>query len=132
MTSKPLLHSFPLQQNWIQTFSHKSRGKILFIFIFRLVIQNIPMSDWAHFTVSLVTTRRCFFCVGPEMALIRSWVLWCYAYLPRKYKVPCRHWWEQVWGQECWIGGVHQDERCYMGSSCFKGSKCKLQLRMPW
>ncbi len=56
-----LLHSCPLLQNWIQTFSRKSQGKISFIFIFGLVSLNIPMSDWAHFTVSLVTTRRCFF-----------------------------------------------------------------------
>ena len=32
-TSGSLLHSCPLQQNWIQIFSCKSQGKILFIFI---------------------------------------------------------------------------------------------------
>ncbi len=70
--------------------------------------------------------------VGLEMALIYSRVSWCYVYPLRKYKVPCHHWREQVWGQECWIGGVHQDKRCPKSSSCSKGSKCKLQWRMPW
>jgi hypothetical protein len=88
--------------------------------------QNIPMFDWAHFTVSLITTRRCFFCVGPEMALIHSQVSWCYTYPTWKCEVPCCHWWEQVWGQECWIGGVHQDEHCCRSLSCSKGSECKL------
>ncbi len=54
--SGSLLNSRPLQQNRIQTFSRKSQGKILFIFIFGMVSQNIPMSDWARFTVSLVIT----------------------------------------------------------------------------
>ncbi len=60
-TSGSLLYSCPLQQNWIQTFSRKSRGKILFMFIFGLVSQNIPISNWACFTVLLVTTQCCFF-----------------------------------------------------------------------
>jgi hypothetical protein len=29
-------------------------------FIFKLVSQNIPISNWAHFTVLLVTTWHCF------------------------------------------------------------------------
>ncbi len=59
--SESLLHSCPLQQNWIQTFSGKSQGKILVIFMFGLLSQNIPISDWACFAVSLVTTWWCFF-----------------------------------------------------------------------
>jgi hypothetical protein len=31
------------------------------MFIFGLLSQNIPMSDWAHFTESLVTIQLCFF-----------------------------------------------------------------------
>ncbi len=121
----------PCSRTWIQTFSCKSQGKILFIFIFGLVSQNIPMYDWACCTVLLATTQCCFFCVGLKMALICSQVSWCYAYPPRKYKVPCCHWREQVWGQECWICGMHQDEHCCKSSFCSKGLKCKLQKRTP-
>ncbi len=64
-----LLHSFPLQQNWMQTLLGKSQEKFLLILIFRLCSQKMPMSDWAHFTVSLVTARHCFF-----LALAWGWL----------------------------------------------------------
>ncbi len=70
--------------------------------------------------------------LGPEMASIHSHVSWCYTYPLQKYKVPCCHWREQVWWQECWIGGAHQDEHCHKRLSSSKGSKCKLWWRTPW
>jgi hypothetical protein len=99
------------------------------MFIFGLVSQNIPISDWAHFTVSLVTTRCCFFWhwTGDGFDPLSGVVVLCLS--PTEVQCTLFHWREQVWGQECWIGEVHQKERCCKSSSCSKDSKCKLKWR---
>ncbi len=111
MTSGSVLHSCPLQQNWIQALSRKSRGKILFIFIFDLLSQNVPIFNWARFTVLLATTWHCFFWhyTGDSFDLLLGVVV---LHLPpQKCKLPCCHWRSQVWDQNCWVDGVHQDKR---------------------
>ncbi len=50
----------PLEQKWMQTLLGKSRGKISLILFFGLCNQNVPMSNWARFTVLLVTVQHCF------------------------------------------------------------------------
>jgi hypothetical protein len=131
-TSGSLLHSCPLQQNWTQIFSASHEGRFRSFSFLSCSARTFPCLTGhvaqCHWLLPGIT----FSGIGLEMALIRSHVLRCYVYPPRKYEVPCGHWWEQVWGQECWIGGVYQDERCCKSSSCSKGSKCKLQWMMPW
>ncbi len=131
-TSGPVFHSRPLQQNWIQIFSRKTQGKILFIFIFGLVSQNIPMSNWAHFTVSLIPTRHYYFwrwtgdgfylLTGVVVLRLSSAKVWG-TMLPLEVTGlgPGMLVW---WGKSGWA--LVQD------LSCSKGSKCMLQWRKPW
>ncbi len=128
--SDSLLHSLPLQQKWMQTLLGNSRGKISLFLILGLCNQNMPMSNWARFTVSLATAPYCFFLCGLGMVLLHLWVLWCYAYLQQK----CSQWvcvsgWDQFSLRARVVAGISLvprvqsvgfDGRCHNHERCPK------------
>jgi hypothetical protein len=56
----PLAFSPPAAELDTNLFSQVTREDLVHLH-FGLLSQNIPISDWARFTVSLVTTQHCFF-----------------------------------------------------------------------